>query len=52
MDVFSKSDPYCVVYSKTGQASEWIKKDQTEVKDNNLNPDFDKAIDMPYYFEK
>lgn len=30
----------------------WIKIAETEMKPNNLNPDFDKIIIIDYYFEK
>jgi hypothetical protein len=30
----------------------WIKIGETERKDNNLNPDFEKIIQLQYYFEK
>ena len=42
MDVFSKSDPFIVLYMNTGYASrsnaDWIKLGRTEVIYDNLNP--------------
>ena len=42
MDVFSKSDPFIVLYQYTGQVvtskSGWLKLGRTEVIFDNLNP--------------
>lgn len=39
LDVLSKSDPMCVVYSKMGAASrEWTRVGRTEMIKDNLNP--------------
>ena len=42
MDVFSKSDPFIVLYTNTGYTSQsnagWIKLGRTEVIYDNLNP--------------
>lgn len=39
LDVLSKSDPMCVVYSKLGAASrEWTRVGRTEMIKDNLNP--------------
>ena len=38
LDVLSKSDPMCVVYSKLGGAREWNKVGRTEMVKDNLNP--------------
>ena len=38
MDTFSKSDPQCRLYEK--KDGQWIKICQTEIINNNLNPDF------------
>jgi Ca2+-dependent lipid-binding protein len=42
------------LYSKQSKdgAHKWIKVDQTEVMDNNLNPDYEKSFILYYYFEK
>lgn len=50
LDTFSKSDPVCILYEKRG--SNWIKLAQTEMIKNNLNPDFEQAFTIPYFFEK
>lgn len=39
-DVFSKSDPMCVVYMKTPEISKWSEICRTECINNSLNPDF------------
>lgn len=39
-DVFSKSDPMCVVYMKTPETSKWNEICRTECINNSLNPDF------------
>ena len=42
MDVFSKSDPFIVLFMSTGYTSQsnasWVKIGRTEVIDDNLNP--------------
>ena len=52
MDVFSKSDPICILYTKENSNSNWNKIDQTEKIDNNLNPEFDKFFTLSYFFER
>uniref|UniRef100_A0A8R1I0M1 Nicotinic receptor-associated protein 1 n=1 Tax=Caenorhabditis japonica TaxID=281687 RepID=A0A8R1I0M1_CAEJA len=67
MDVFSKSDPFCVVYEKTTgrkattsqeivtatwQDAQWTERGRTEVVMNNLNPQFQTTFLLPYYFEE
>ena len=55
-DVFSKSDPYVKIYryvesnKMNGTQIQFI--DRTEVIQDNLNPDFEKAIHVDYFFEK
>ena len=55
-DVFSKSDPYIKVYryienqNKGMQNTEFV--GMTEVIQDNLNPDFETAINVDYFFEK
>ncbi|PIC31297.1 hypothetical protein B9Z55_012046 [Caenorhabditis nigoni] len=66
-DVFSKSDPICLVYEKTSgkkatttepvqvptwQDSQWTERGRTEVVMNNLNPQFTKTFLLPYFFEE
>lgn len=50
LDVFTKSDPKCEIYEFSN--NKWSLIGKTEVKMNNLNPDFSTAISMSYYFEK
>jgi len=50
MDVFSKSDPFCVLYMKDGDS--WILIDKTETIDNNLNPHFEKKFILQFQFEE
>ena len=52
LDVMSKSDPKAEVYLKDRQSTSWIKIDETERINNNLNPDFSKSIECDYFFEK
>ncbi|XP_056155079.1 copine-3-like isoform X2 [Lampris incognitus] len=50
MDVFSKSDPLCVLYMSTS-GSDWLEFGRTEMILNCLNPKFAKKFVMDYYFE-
>ena len=50
LDAFSKSDPVCRIYEK--KQGQWIKIGETERISNNLNPNFEQAIEIQYYFEK
>lgn len=43
-DVFSKSDPMCVVYMKTPEMTSWREICRTEMIENTLNPDFVKKV--------
>jgi len=55
MDVFSKSDPFCVVYLKeagSGGPEKWLCLDKTETIDNTLNPSWQKKFVLEYMFEK
>ena len=52
MDVFSKSDPLCIVLEKAQDTEEWFEVGRTEFIKNTLNPDFQTAIDVDFYFEK
>ena len=50
LDVMSKSDPCCALYEeKNGR---WVKIAQTEKIKDSLNPDFEQALTVAYYFEK
>ena len=68
MDVFSKSDPFVVVYTKNRQQwsngatgslyqqhrtnNGWVEVGRTETIWNNLNPDFVNSFHLDYYFEE
>jgi len=52
MDVFSKSDPFCVLYVKDTKINQWLCFDKTETIDNTLNPDFQKKFVLQYKFEE
>ena len=52
MDVFSKSDPFCVLYMKDQKSGQWLCFDKTETIDNNLNPHFEKKFVLQYKFEE
>ena len=52
MDIFSKSDPFVVVYTKSNVKSEWREIGRTEVIMDNLNPDFVKSFKLDYFFEE
>lgn len=43
-DVFSKSDPMCVVLMKTLETSKWNEICRTECINNSLNPNFVKKV--------
>lgn len=49
-DVFSKSDPMCVVYLKTLEKDRWQEICRTEVIQNSLNPDFTTKVSLLCYF--
>ena len=46
LDLFSKSDPVCVLEQKMG--STWRLIGQTEVIDNDLNPVFKTLLEFDY----
>jgi hypothetical protein len=50
LDVFSKSDPQCMVYEMVN--THWALIGKTEQIINNLNPDFKTRIVMNYFFER
>lgn len=52
MDVFSKSDPFVVLYVQSQNKKEWRELDRTEVIMDNLNPDFVKSFILDYFFEE
>eukprot|EP00092_Neocalanus_flemingeri_P106493 GFUD01136651.1.p1 GENE.GFUD01136651.1~~GFUD01136651.1.p1 ORF type:complete len:613 (+),score=118.61 GFUD01136651.1:100-1938(+) len=52
MDVFSKSDPFCVLYVKDSKSGQWLCLDKTETIDNTLEPHFEKKFVLQYKFEE
>lgn len=52
MDVFSKSDPFCVLHLRESTGGQWNCLDKTETIDNTLNPDFQKKFILQYKFEE
>jgi len=58
LDVFSKSDPMCVVYTQpfgvtsNVKGKKWNEILRTETIQNNLNPDFTKKVQISYCFEQ
>lgn len=54
-DVFSKSDPICVVYrlvSRPDERAYYEEIGRTEVIMNCLNPQWDKKVYLSYFFEE
>lgn len=55
MDVFSKSDPLCVVYLLEGRVTgrpAWRELGRTEMILNCLDPEWAKQISVTYLFEE
>ena len=50
LDITSKSDPYASLYEY--KSNNWVKIGQTETIKNQLNPDFETALEFEYFFEK
>ncbi|XP_030204375.1 copine-3 isoform X1 [Gadus morhua] len=50
MDVFSKSDPLCVIHM-TSSESQWYEVGRTERINNTLDPKFSKTFEIDYFFE-
>ena len=51
MDTFSKSDPFCVVYSQNKKSNKYLEVGRTEIIMNNLNPNWSKSIIVDFLFE-
>ncbi|XP_029637877.1 copine-8 isoform X4 [Octopus sinensis] len=51
-DVFSKSDPMCVLFTQDPGSKKWTEFGRTEIIWNNLNPDFVKKFIIHYFFEE
>lgn len=52
MDVFSKSDPFCVLYVQDPKSKHWLCFGKTETIDNTLEPHFEKKFVLEYKFEE
>ena len=48
----NKTDPFVRVYVREEKKPDWILIGETEVINNNLNPEFNTIISLNYYFEK
>lgn len=51
-DVFSKSDPICIVFHQPFGSRDWVELKRTECIDNTLDPDFATKIPLTYHFEE
>ncbi|KAK3103604.1 hypothetical protein FSP39_020468 [Pinctada imbricata] len=52
MDILSKSDPMCVLFTYDLRANTYYEFARTEVIQDNLNPNFVKKFVMNYFFEE
>ena len=52
LDVFSKSDPICYVHMRNSPNHPRQKIGETEMLNNNLNPDFARSFQVDFFFEK
>jgi len=53
LDVFSKSDPFLILYQEERERSgKWIEIGRTETIDNTLNPEWQKKFVLDYLFER
>ena len=50
-DLFSKSDPMCVVYLKDSSQAEWTEVGRTEVINDDHDPKWAKKVEVNYSFE-
>ncbi|KAG8225766.1 hypothetical protein J437_LFUL005725 [Ladona fulva] len=51
-DLFSLSDPMCVIYEKGPGETDWRVVHQTETLQDTLNPDFSNHLRLQYHFEE
>uniref|UniRef100_A0A915PS46 C2 domain-containing protein n=1 Tax=Setaria digitata TaxID=48799 RepID=A0A915PS46_9BILA len=53
-DIFSKSDPMCVIFLSTGPLNKNYYREyaRTEVIHNSLNPEWTERIEVEYFFEE
>ena len=52
LDVFSKSDPICILSEYGERSNQWVRLGQTEQIKDDLNPDFKTRFIVNYFFEK
>jgi len=52
LDKFSKSDPFFVLYMKTGFGGQWREQGRTETIYDNHHPIFEKRFKLNYIFEQ
>jgi hypothetical protein len=52
LDVLSKSDPMCVMYTLDIKSQKYIEYGRTETIMDNLNPEFAKKFVIDYFFEE
>ncbi|OMJ84219.1 hypothetical protein SteCoe_14706 [Stentor coeruleus] len=50
-DVLSKSNPFCIVYMQAKLTGDYVEVGRTEIKTNNLNPNWNTTIIVDYLFE-
>ena len=51
MDTLSLTDPTCRVFLWNNGINDWKAIGYTECIQDNLNPDFNKTIKLPFHFE-
>uniref|UniRef100_A0A1I7XBQ7 C2 domain-containing protein n=1 Tax=Heterorhabditis bacteriophora TaxID=37862 RepID=A0A1I7XBQ7_HETBA len=54
-DVFSKSDPVCIVFQYVGRLTgkaDWVEHGRTEILKDSLNPEWATPININYFFEE
>ena len=52
MDLNSENDPFIIVFQKNDENAPWTKIGQTELINNDSNPQFMTKISFSYFFEK
>ena len=52
MDVGSLTDPFCVLYHLKGKTKEKVRLGNTELIQDNLNPEFVTNLQVDYFFEE
>ncbi|XP_070574485.1 copine-5-like isoform X2 [Ptychodera flava] len=51
-DLFSSSDPFCVLFQKKLNSEEFVEVDRTEAIKDTLNPDFVKKFKIDYFHQE